>query len=509
MLGTAACGSSSGGGSVNTDAESAGGSAQETTQASDTSVSVPEDDMNEHVNLTMYLLDSACPREQACIDEINMLLEKDLNCSLTVYHISSVDSSSQYQLLFSSGEDFDMAYAGTWMSFASMAQKGAFMPLEDLLPVYCADAMKVEPQEALDQATINGHIYAFPSNFYTYNAYGFCVRGDIMDRYGVSEIKDYEDYMNLCEKVHADDTSFTDVAGVGTNEVFGDIYLESHGLYPLNGGQYGMYYLDRSEEGSPKVIAAHEWDGYEEYLEKAKKWCDDGMWPQSVLSATDGTADLIKSGASIGGLANFDQAQSYYAQVDKSWDLRWYNVQTELNHLPFTQDAMVLPATCPHPARALKVINKIRTDEQYYMLFAYGVEGVDYKLDENNRVTMLNPKEHWAEDGTWGMRTNEFFKVPADGRPDYEETKAGLEEKTVPNIWRSFNMNTDPVKTEYAAMQDVYSQYNAPLRLGITSDVKGDLKQLSDKAAAAGNDKVRAELQEQVDEFYEAHKDEQ
>ena len=33
-----------------------------------------------------------------------------------------------------------------------------------------------------------------------------------------------------------------------------------------------MYYLDRSEEGSPKVIAAHEWDGYEEYLEKAKKW---------------------------------------------------------------------------------------------------------------------------------------------------------------------------------------------------------------------------------------------
>lgn len=51
--------------------------------------------------------------------------------------------------------------------------------------------------------------------------------------------------MNLCEKVHADDTSFTDVAGVGTNEVFGDIYLESHGLYPLNGGQYGMYYLDR------------------------------------------------------------------------------------------------------------------------------------------------------------------------------------------------------------------------------------------------------------------------
>ena len=66
-------------------------------------------------------------------------------------------------------------------------------------------------------------------------------------------------------------------------------------------------------------------------------------------------------------------------------------------------------------------------------------------------------------------------------------------------------MDTDPVKSEYAAMQNVYSQYNAPLRLGMTTDVQKDLAQLAEKAKAAGNDKVKAELQRQVDEFYAAN----
>ena len=39
----------------------------------------------------------------------------------------------------------------------------------------------------------------------------------------------------------------------------------------------------------------------------------------------------------------------------------------------------------------------------------------------------------------------------------------------------------------------------------MTTDVQKDLAQLAEKAKAAGNDKVKAELQRQVDEFYAAN----
>ena len=48
------------------------------------------------------------------------------------------------------------------------------------------------------------------------------------------------------------------------DHVLTDIYLESKGLYPINGGQYGIYYID-SSSGKPVVIAAHEWSGFYEY----------------------------------------------------------------------------------------------------------------------------------------------------------------------------------------------------------------------------------------------------
>ncbi len=115
----------------------------------------------------MYLLGPRPARYDAVLEKFNELALKDLNCTLTVNFIEYGDMATKYPLIFSSGEEFDLAYGGTWVNFANLAQKGAFMPLEDLLPKYCAESMKLQPEESLAQGTINGHIYAYPTNFYT------------------------------------------------------------------------------------------------------------------------------------------------------------------------------------------------------------------------------------------------------------------------------------------------------------------------------------------------------
>ena len=62
-------------------------------------------------------------------------------------------------------------------------------------------------------------------------------------------------------------------------------------------------------------------------------------------------------------------------------------------------------------------------------------------------------------------------------------------------------MNTDPIKNEYSACQNVQTTYYNPLVFGYTDQTTG-LADLQSKLKAAGNDKVLKELQSQVDKFW-------
>lgn len=465
-------------------------------------------DLSERVDLVMYLLGDEPPRYEAVLEEFNEMALEELNCTLDVKFLDWGEYETQYPLLFSSGEKFDLAYAATWVDFMNLAQKGAFMPLEDLLPQYCAESLKSCPDEALEQATINGHTYAYPTNFATYNAYGCVVRGDMMDKYGFESISNYEEYGEFLKAVKENEPSFTNVAGMNYNpSLMANIYLEAHDLYPLNGGQFGIYYLDLSDgEDQAKVIAMHEWDGYEAYCDMVKEWADYGLWPKSVMSVTDSVESLLQSGAAAAYMSNLDGWATSYALVDSSWDLRWYNLIPTVNHLNYIQDCMVIPTSSEHPERALMLLDKLRTDERYYNLLTYGVEGVDFTKNDDGTFTAIDMNSFTPEPGTWGFRTKEYF-MNADTYPaDIDDRRAELESQVVSNMFRGFNMDTEPVKTEFAAMQSVYTQYNTPLVGGITSDVNDDLQQLAQKAEAAGNEKVKAELQAQVDAFYAEHK---
>ena len=64
---------------------------------------------SEEVNLTMYVV-SDRPAGQDLIDEnFNKLLKEKMNTTLTINWIPWSDFANKYPLLFSSGEEFDMA----------------------------------------------------------------------------------------------------------------------------------------------------------------------------------------------------------------------------------------------------------------------------------------------------------------------------------------------------------------------------------------------------------------
>lgn len=79
------------------------------------------------------------------------------------------------------------------------------MPLEELAPKYAPKSYAELSEDFLDQATINGHMYGFPPTFFQYNCMGYIVRGDLMKKYGMTEIKNMEDYGKYLDNVVKND----------------------------------------------------------------------------------------------------------------------------------------------------------------------------------------------------------------------------------------------------------------------------------------------------------------
>ncbi|NLO85934.1 MAG: ABC transporter substrate-binding protein [Clostridiales bacterium] len=457
-------------------------------------------DTSEFVTLTMYVVSEEPPRYKEMLEEFNAMAKEELNCELVVNFIGWGEYQTKYPLLFSSGEEFDLVYVATWLDYANLAQRGAFLPLEELLPAYCAESMKNQPEQALLQASVEGHVYAYTSNRKTYSAYGAIVRGEYMDKYGIEEITDMESYAKFLQAIVDNEPSFTNPAGGMNDVLYDEMYLFAAGLYPLSGSTGGVYYLD-PEDPEHKVIAAHEWEGFSAMCDQLQVYSEAGYWPKSILSVTDAGDVLLNQGISASRLHNFDSWVGAH-NTNPDWDMRWYNLLPEINHLSYMQDAISVPSTSKYPERALMLLDKIRSDERYYMLLTYGVEGVDYTLDENDFITNLDTDLFPSEPGTWGFRVEEFYKMSAGAPENYYEERDKLEAAVVPNIFRSFNMDTSSVKNEYAAMQNVYSQYYNTLAAGVTTDVASDIEKLNKQAEIAGNEIIKEVLQAQVDAFF-------
>lgn len=458
-------------------------------------------DTSEFVRLRMYILSDERPRYKEMLKAFNAMAREELNCELEVNFISWGEFSTRYSLLFSSGEEFDLVYVATWLGYADLAQRGAFLPLEDLLPIYCAESLGDQPEEAFLQSTVNGHVYAYSSNLRTYNSYGAIVRGDLMDKYDIPPIANMDDYAVYLDAIIKNEPRYTNPTG-GMNDLLYDaIFIFGAGLYPLTGATGGIYYID---PGDPEhaVFPIWEWEGCRDMLMKLKDYADAGYWPRSILTITDSPRQLLLSGAAASRIHNIDSWVGDHAAVPGAWDMRYYNLIPEINYLSFMQDAMAVPATSKHPERALMLLDKLRSDERYYNYLAYGVEGIDYELDERGYVRTLNTDLFEPQPGTWGFRTERFNRFDASAPASYPQQLQMLEDAAVPNLFRAFSMDTALVKNEYAAMQSVYSQYYVPLSVGITNDIDADMAKLIAQAGAAGNDIIKAELQRQVDAFY-------
>ena len=76
-----------------------------------------------------------------------------------------------------------------------------------------------------------------------------------------------------------------------------------------------------------------------------------------------------------------------------------------------------------------------------------------------------------------------------------------LNADAAPSKMQGFTLDTDPIKTELAQVNAVIGEYKSTLASGAAPDADALYKDFVDKLIKAGDDKIVAEVQRQIDEW--------
>lgn len=469
-------------------------------------------DTSKKVELVWYLLGDAHKDTPKVVDEWNKMLEKDLNTTVKLNFTTWNEWQTKYNLLLASGEKVDMVFASSWASFYKYAKQGAFQDLSKLLPEYAPETWNTVPKQDWEDVSVGDKIYAVPSTFPEYTPNGLVYREDWRKELNLPEITDLdsiEAYMDGVKKAKPD---VTPIGGSAWNEIstLFSAWYDFQGI----GGDSGVI-AARSYDKPRDIVEIPFTDEFAEFVKRMKTWADKGFWSSSTLSSKQEAGDLIKAGTGAVYWRNPAAAGGFITDMKKS------NPDIELAYFPFTRfhnyavpnlsinNGMAIPKSAPNPERSLMVLDKLRNDPKYFDLMTYGIEGYHYDKEADGKHIVVpakgqDPKQVTKYDiASWGWRYEPNMLSEEGAWDGLAALNDEFKSENKPNIFAPILMDYQPVKSQVAAVNQVFQQYGQPLMMGLVPDVDKALETYRSKLKAAGVDAVQKYVQEQAYAYFD------
>jgi len=437
------------------------------------------------VDLSFYMVSEPTSEWPVVQDYLNEKLLADINANVEFFWISWGEREMRYPLILASGEPIDLILTGTWLQFNMEASNGSFLDITDLAPVYMPNyyAKIAADPVAIGMASPGGRMYGVPTGNLHWHPMGFIIRGDIADEVGFTKeiegVYDYVDFMRLVAQHRPD--MWTGDWSATTND----------GLFSMWVRDMGYHYfpawppITMDVRGDGDIRSAFDIDGALDFFIQAKEWAEEGLWSMNVLS--EPAADRLTDGSAASRHHNVSSWVNTYIQFP-DWNVRWYPTGA-----PYTvrsrpmQDGTALPASSPNPERALMMLDLFHTQEDYFRVLAYGIEGVHYEITSAGQLRALMPEQHPPTFGPcMAFRTQEWL-LPTEGAPpNLADINAMLEARGYSTPYSNFLPYFDNVIAERAAVMAVYHEQIGPLAYGLVPDVEAAFNRFRADLEAAG-----------------------
>ncbi|MBQ9480979.1 MAG: ABC transporter substrate-binding protein [Clostridia bacterium] len=451
--------------------------------------------------LVYYLIynDANPPQDLVTVqNELSKVLKKKINSTIKLQAYTLAEYTSKLSGVIAAGVKFDVCFTSPDINpYITNVQREAFYPLDNLLPEYAPETWEQIPSQIWEQTRVNGHIYGSVNEQIFPRTYSFNARSAL-------NIKDF-----LSEKYGGVSTDEIYTLGIDAfaflEEYLGWLKANDRG----NGGK--VYYVDtassmlayygfddlgtgmvtpgavRITDGSHEVVNQFESQEYKNLLNVFYDWKAKGYLDDSV-SSFDLTPDSTwKPGYLSGNLLRLSEPHYFTSYVIGSMN--------------------AISSTSGNPARAMKFIELLRTDEEVHNILQFGVEEVHYIKDPEkpNRIGAFLPGSGYDNKNFgWGLGC-EFisYLLPEQEDNQWELVKEINDNTPISDII-GFNFDASAVKQKIADCKAVVNEYLVAFEKAQFKNKDEKYAEFINRLKVAGADDIIREKQRQLNEFLAA-----
>lgn len=434
------------------------------------------------------------------IDRMNEYLLEKCNAKITDYVILNYGNYlDQINLILAGDEKLDLFLCRNSSNYMQYESRGQLLPLDELLAEYGTGVTEAVG-EFMEGAVVEGETYGIPTIRDFAKTYGFVMPESIVDECGIDlgSVKTMEDMTPVFETVKENNPNIIPwTSTVGSNALME--YLI--GIDSL-GDTIGVL-MNEGQDEDLTVVNYFETEEYAKWCSFMHDYYEKGYIAKDFLTKTDSSHDLLRSHAAFamgtGLKPGFDvQESTVIGEPAVSVSLTDTYSTTSL-----VQTAMwCIPHNSTEPEAAMEMLNLMYSDEYFYNLLTWGIEGEHYVFTDDGHITY--PEGVSSENSGYSLGLgwifgNQYLSYvwEGDDLDVYEQLKT-FNDTAIKSKAMGFTYDSSSVKTEVAAITSIMNEYRAGLEFGVL-DPETALPEFTEKLKSAGIDKVIEEKQRQLD----------
>lgn len=445
--------------------------------------------------IKIVLFGEESPRMQELMEnEFQQVFIDEINTKVELMYLPWTENAigGKVDLMIASGQEFDACIVDPKWA-ASSYSKGYLQDLSGVIDKYLPDWHENMDPTAFEAYHFGDGIYGIPiGNKPTAGVFNtVCVREDIMEAIGMTDIRTLED---LTEYVTKAKEQFGLYA---TYDLASSAYIirgtSDRNLTELMNGLW-------IDQDTHELVNFAESPEFEAAVKLYNDWYKAGLIPKDILTntvtipfqanmsafmrGTCGTT-LIENEPGLKTVVPEAKTKEYYISPDKP-----------IYKATYESTAFQVPVTSEKADRVALFVNLLQKNSELADMFAYGIEGTDYEL-QDGKVSKISTEELFYE---W-MIYNVNISTPTTAYTDeFMDIYKDWDNGALPSVTFGFTIDYTNVKTEKAQIDSVWTELAMPMLAGL-KDYDSNIDELKKELKAAGWDTFVAEIQRQLDEF--------
>ncbi len=423
-------------------------------------------------------------------EEVNKYLKDKINATLKLNYLNWSDYDAKIPTMLMAGESFDICFTCGWFNkYRPNVAKGVFLPLNDLMTQYAPRTKELLGEDILSATRIKGFNYAIPAYKEMARAQGYLLLKSLVDKYNfdLTAIKTYKDIEPMLQVIKENEP---DIVPCGNDLPMEWNHLcDTIALYPDNRDTTAVFYFETPE--------------FKDICETAYKWANAGYISKDVGVTQE---DMMKNSKVFAITQGLKPGKD--AEISKSYKNEWIQVQTTptiMTNGELDGSMVAIPVNSKNPERTMMFLELFNTDKYLNNLIDFGIENKHYVKVSDNIIDFAPETENGAKSGynpnmCWAMG-NVFLNYIFKGEdPDKLNSLLNFNKNALVMNNLGFSFDSEPVKTEVAACQNVYSEYYGNLKRGLI-DPAVKIPEAIEKFEANGIRKIQKECQKQLDAY--------